>query len=448
MRPQAVIIAGGKGSRLGHLSENIPKPMVRIGDTPILEFQIKLLKRYGIKHITLTTGFLSEVIESYFGDGSRFGVKIDYFREEKPLGTAGGIKELAKRLNSDFIVLYGDVMINMDLSELLKFHKAKDAAATLVLHPNDHPYDSDLVEIDEDKRIVRFHPKPHRPDRYFRNLVNAGVYVLSPQIIGYIEEGISSDFGRDVFPKIVETENLYGYTTPEYIKDMGTPERLKQVTSDYLTGRTARFTLKNKRPAIFLDRDGVINYELNLLHKVADFALLPRAAQAVRMINASDFLAVVITNQPVVARGLCSIKQLEKIHNKMDTLLGAEGAKLDAVYYCPHHPDAGYPGENPKYKILCSCRKPEIGLIKKAQAELNIDLQRSFFIGDSARDILCGKNAGLTTVGVATGNGCKDADIAPDYFFKDLHEAVDFIISCDDYYFFQQTKHDNYANAI
>lgn len=429
MRTKAIILAGGMGSRLKKLSIKVPKPLVKVGGIPVLEHQIRLLKGYGIKHITLVTGYLSEVIEDYFKNGNRFGVKIDYLKEKKPLGTAGGIKELEYKLASNFLVLYGDVMVNMNLGKLLKFHRTKRSRCTLVLHPNDHPYDSDLVEINEDKRITHFYSKPHAAGRYFRNLVSAGIYIISPRIIRYIKKGIKTDFGRDIFPKIVCKEHLFGYKTAEYIKDIGTPARLKQVRKDCQRGKIKRLNSKYKRPAIFLDRDGVINEKAGLLYKAEDFKLLNRAAKAIKKINESDFLTIVITNQPVIARNLCSVEQLEQIHKKMDTLLGREGAKVDAVYYCPHHPDKGYPGENPEYKINCRCRKPKIGMIEKAGEEFNIDMESSFLVGDSYRDILCGKNAGLTTIGLMSRDGCKDSDIEPDYFFEDLYQAIEFIIN-------------------
>jgi len=402
--------------------------MVKIGDAPLLEHQIRLLKKYGVEQVVLMTGYLSQVIEDYFGDGNRFGVKIDYFREEKPLGTTGGIKELQDELTADFIVFYGDVMANMNLEKLIKFHQAEERACTLVLHPADHPRDSDLVEVDENHRIIRFHSKPHPRGRYFRNLVSAGIYIMSPRILKHIEKDVKADFGRDIFPRIVAKERLYGCITAEYVKDIGTPQRLKQVRNDYANGKIEKLGNENKRPAIFLDRDGVINKKNGLIYQLKDFELLDGAAKAIKKINESPFLSIVVTNQPVIARNLCTIEQLEEIHKKMDTLLGIENAKLDAVYYCPHHPDKGFAEENAAYKIKCRCRKPDIGMIEKAQQEFNIDLCRSFFIGDSFRDVLCGKNADLTTIGLMTGDACKDGDIKPDYLFENLYEAVDFII--------------------
>ena len=149
----------------------------------------------------------------------------------------------------------------------------------------------------------------------------------------------------------------------------------------------------------------------------------------IKKINESEFLAIIITNQPAVAKGFCLIENINEIHRKMETVLGESGAKLDGIYFCPHHPEKGLKGENPKYKIKCSCRKPGIGMLQKAAKDFNIDLEGSYFIGDSFRDILCGKNAGMKTCGLKTGRGCKDGDIKPDYLKKNLLEAVNFIIN-------------------
>ncbi|MFH1575541.1 MAG: HAD-IIIA family hydrolase, partial [Candidatus Nealsonbacteria bacterium] len=323
---------------------------------------------------------------------------------------------------------YGDVMLDIDIRLLLEFHRKKKSACTLALHPNDHPQDSDLVEIDANQRIAAFHPKPHSKNEYLSNLVNAGLYVISPEILKYIKRGVKTDWGKDVFPKIVRKEMLYGYITAEYLKDIGTPKRLSEVRKDYQDGKIPRMNRKNKKRAIFLDRDGVINETESDVSRINDFKLFPKTAQAVKQINDSEFLAIVITNQPAVAKGFCSMEELENIHKKMETLLGENGAKLDGIYFCPHHPDKGFAGENLKYKIKCSCRKPKIGLVKMAEKDFNIDLKHSYFIGDSSRDILCGRKAGMTTIGVKTGRGCRDGKIKPDFLFEDLKQAINFII--------------------
>ena len=175
-----VIIAGGKGTRLG--LKDIPKPMVQVGNIPLLEHQIRLAKKNDIDDIYILSGYLSEVIEGYFGDGSAFGVKITYIKENVPFGTAGAVRQLEDKINDRFIVFYGDVLLDIDIKSFMKYDSLSDSIATIIVHPNDHPYDSDLVEIDDENIVTAFHSKPHNTNRYYRNLVNAAVYILSPEI--------------------------------------------------------------------------------------------------------------------------------------------------------------------------------------------------------------------------------------------------------------------------
>ena len=423
-----IILAGGKGTRMGNLTQEIPKSMIRVGDMPVLKHQILLLKKYNITQIIIPVNFLKEPIMEFFGNGSELGVQISYFEEPSPLGTVGGIKELENHLKDDFLVLYGDIMINMDLNRLLAFHKKKNSECTLVLHPNDHPFDSDLVETNNDGRVIRMYPKPHDPDAYYPNLVNAGVYLFSPSIFNFLEKGKKADFGRDVFPRIYNSINMFGYNTSEYIKDMGTPERLKEVETDYRSGKIQRSGYGVKQKAIFLDRDGVLNEEVSYINKPEDLILYPFTAEAVAKINSSDYKAIVVTNQSVIARNLCTLEELKVIHNKMETELGKSRAKLDAIYICPHHPDKGYPEERKEYKIDCLCRKPKPGMLFDAALYFNLDLSASFIIGDTERDIQAGINSGCTTVGVMTGYGLKKTSVLPDFFFSNLKEAVDFLV--------------------
>ena len=425
---KAVILAGGKGTRMGKLAKVIPKPMIEIGGKPILTHQINLLKKYEITDIYVLVNHLKLPIIEYYGNGRDFGVDITYFEEPVPLGTVGGIKEIEEELKEDFMVLYGDIMVNMHLERLISFHTKNASECTLVLHPNDHPFDSDLVETNELGRVVNFYPKPHEPDAYYPNLVNAGLYIFSPSVFKYIEKGKKADFGRDIFPSIFSEVKMFGYNTAEYLKDMGTPERLKEVEKDYTSGKISRSNLEHMQKAIFLDRDGVLNEEISFISKPEDMVLYDFTPAAIRKINQSDYKSIVITNQSVIARNLCSIEELKVIHNKMETLLGKEKAKIDALYFCPHHPDKGYPEERAEYKIECFCRKPKPGMILDAAFDYNLDLNKSFIIGDTERDIEAGINAGCTTVGVMTGYGLRKSSIRPHFFFANLLEAVNFII--------------------
>jgi len=391
-----LIIAGGKGTRIASVTNEIPKAMIPVAGKPVLEYQIELAKRYGFTDIILVIGHLGNVIQDYFQDGSKWNVTITYIEEKNALGTSGALPQLRELLSEDFFVFYGDTIMDIALDKMLSFHEKKEAEATLFLHPNNHPYDSDLVAVDESGQITNFYSKPHPNDLICRNLVNAALYILSPKIIDFIPVDQKSDFGKDIFPAgLVAGLSMYGYISAEYIKDMGTPDRYEQVCGDVISGKVAKLNKINKRKAIFLDRDGVISKEIDLLKAPDQLELIQGAAEAIKLINQSGYLAIIVTNQPVIARNLCSLDELNVIHSTLETLLGREHAFVDSIYYCPHHPDGGYPEERKEYKILCECRKPKPGMIIQASQDWNIDLSKSYIIGDRISDIKAGENAGL-----------------------------------------------------
>lgn len=393
---KVVIIAGGQGTRIASVNSEIPKAMIPIAGKPVLEYEVELAKRYGFTEFLFIIGYLGDQIENYFGDGSQWGVHIDYFKEEKPLGTAGALGLLKEQLTDDFFVFYGDTVTDFDMQAMLAFHKSKQADATLFVHPNDHPYDSDIVEMDSEGRVKGFCHKPHPEGFVSHNVVNAALFIFSPKVLEQIEPGVKSHIEKHVLPACIDAGmRLYGYVSYEYIKDMGTPDRYYSVCDDVISGKVARLNRQYPRKAIFLDRDGVINREVNLLNKPEQMELLPGAADAIRYINSKGYLAVVVTNQPVIARNLCSLEELDYIHATLETLLGKEQAYLNGIYYCPHHPDKGYPEERPEYKIACDCRKPKPGMLLKAASDWNIDLSESYMIGDSDRDIQAGHAAGV-----------------------------------------------------
>ena len=392
---KVVIIAGGKGTRIASVASDIPKSMIPVAGKPVVEYQIELAKRYGFTDILFIIGHLGEQIKDYFGDGSKWGVSIDYYHETKPLGTAGALPLVKDKLTDSFFVFYGDTIMDFDMNEMLSFHKENNSDATLFLHPNDHPYDSDLVVVDDKNKVDKFIFKPHDGLYAYKNTVNAALYILNKSCVDYIPQGKCA-FEKGLFPLLLNAnKNLYGYISTEYIKDMGTPDRWDKVGKDVESGKVQRLNKQNKRPAIFLDRDGVLCNEIDLLCKKEDVSLIPGVAEAVKKINQSEYLAVVVTNQPVIARNLCDFDELRDIHNRLETLLGEQNAYLDAIYFCPHHPDKGYPEERVEFKIDCDCRKPKPGMILKAAKDYNIDLANSYMIGDRNSDILAGENAGV-----------------------------------------------------
>lgn len=432
MKCNVAIMAGGFGTRLQEVSGGVPKPMVRIMDRPVLEHLVNLCKKFEFTDIALLVHHQHELIQEYFGDGSCFGVKITYRIEVEPRGTAGALIDALPILSDRFFVLYGDTYADVDLNLMWDRHIESKASGTLLLHPNDHPHDSDLVEIDENRQVIKIHPYPCLDKGMHRNLVNAALYVLEKEALGQITlkvEGL--DLARHAFPRMLDAGLiLKGYITPEYIKDMGTPERLKKVEHDILDGISDRLSNRNNRACIFLDRDGTINEEVNYLCKPDQLKLLPGVGSAIKRANESGVLVVGITNQPVVARGEATTGDIDRIHSQLDYLLGLEGAYLDRIYYCPHHPNGGYLGEIPKLKIKCNCRKPETELVDLASRDLKIDRQSSWFIGDTTSDIEAGKRAGLRTILLRTGYAGSDGKYSsvPDYIAADLYSAIEWIL--------------------
>ena len=416
---KTVIMAGGKGTRISSVASDIPKPMIRIEGKPVLEHEIECLRDQGFTDLIITVSHLGHIIMDYFGDGSGispstgkpFGVQIEYYVEKEPLGNAGALFRLKDKLTEDFLLLNADAIFDVDFNRFIAFHKQHGGVATLFTHPNSHPYDSGLVFADNNGAVTKWLAKEDARPQYYRNRVNAGLHVLSPKIL---EQDINTpkiDLDRQLLKPLAGTGTMFCYDSPEYVKDMGTPERYDSVCKDFVAGMVKGKNLQNKQKAIFLDRDGTLNRYIGFLRNIEDFELLPDVCEAVKQINASGYLAVVATNQPVIARGEVTYAQLQEIHNKMETLLGEKGAYLDAIYYCPHHPHKGYEGEIPELKFDCSCRKPKPGMLVQAAEDFNIDLSQSWMIGDGENDILAGKAAGCRTALLGTESYGQDLSV-------------------------------------
>ena len=429
---QAVIMAGGKGTRLRSITnDEIPKPMAPIAGKPILQWQIECLRRSGVTDVLLIIGYLGEKIEAYFGSGADFGVRIDYFREEQPLGTAGALAEVADRLEEDFLLVFGDTIFDISIPRMMAFHREKQAEATLFVHPNSHPFDSDIVLRDETQRVCGFLSKHDTRMDWYDNCVNAGFYIVNKRLCGRIVRGEKTDLEKQVlWPLARQGGAVYAYLSPEYIKDVGTQERITAAAGELERGVVAARNLEKKQKCVFLDRDGTVNQYRGLISTPEQLELEPCAAEAIRLLNRSGYLAVVVTNQPVVARGMCSVEDVENIHRKLSTLLGQEGAYLDGIVFCPHHPDKGYPEENPAYKIPCRCRKPDIGMLTACAERFNIDLAQSWMVGDTTVDLQTGLNAGTHTALVLTGEAGRDGkyDVQPQRTGADLLDVVKQII--------------------
>jgi histidinol-phosphate phosphatase family protein len=430
---QAVILAGGKGTRLADRLGGLPKPLIDFCGVPLLERQILLLKKYEFTSILILVNYRAEAIVEFCTLKANWGLDVQCIDDGEPRGTAGAVLGILDRLDDEFIVMYGDTMLQVDLDRFQKFHRCEQGvSATLFLHPNDHPHDSDLVEINEVGDVKKFHPYPHPEGVWLPNLVNAALYwVKRDALLMWRDDKRMLDFGRDIFPAMIEQGmRLRGYNSPEYIKDIGTPSRIDKVSTDFRSGRIDRAGLDYPQAAVFLDRDGTLNFEVNHLRNATDFELLPGVENAIQALNKAEYRVCVVTNQPVIARGDCSVDELANIHNKMETLLGRAGAYVDRIDYCPHHPDSGFAGEVAQLKIDCNCRKPNTGMVDSAILALNIAREKSWMIGDSSSDILAAKRAGLRSILVETGYAGLDHKYlsTPDYVVANLPKAVDFIL--------------------
>lgn len=428
---KTVIMAGGKGTRISELFPDIPKPLIPItaadGTTkPVLQWEIESLISQGFTDIILTVSHMADQIMAYFGDGSAFGCKIQYYVEETPLGNAGALFKMREALGDDpFLLLNADAVFEIDFNRMVKYHQKKAALVTLFTHPNSHPYDSGIVVAEENGAVKQWLTKEDPRPEFYKNRVNAGLHVIDPAVLDVAAASLpfgvdmigepdeqgkirKVDLDRQILKPLCGTGKMYCYDSPEYVKDMGTPERYKAVSRDFQNGVVAAKNLSKSQKAIFLDRDGTINVYKGFLRNIDDFELVEGAADAIKLINESGYLAIIATNQPVIARGEVTTSQLADIHNKMETLLGAEGAYIDGLYYCPHHPHKGYAGEVSELKIDCDCRKPKPGMLLRASKDFNIDLENSWMIGDGENDIKAGKNAGCKTVLIGEGEFGQD----------------------------------------
>ncbi len=413
---KTVLMAGGKGTRIGSIASDIPKPLVKIEGMPILERELYCLKEQGFTDLIITVSHMADQIMAYFGDGRKFGVTIEYYIENEPLGNAGALFRLRDKLTDDFLLLNADVLFDIDFNRFVRYHKESGGWVTLFTHPNSHPYDSGLIISDENGAVVNWLTKEDSRPAWYANRVNAGLHVINPAVLeasGIASERVGQemdgkpckvDLDRDLLKPLCGTGRMFCYDSPEYVKDMGTPDRYRAVCADFKNGVVAAKSLKNKQKAIFIDRDGTINRYVGFLRDINLFELLPGVADAIKAINASGYLAIVASNQPVIARGEVTVEKLESIHHKMETLLGAEGAYVDAIYYCPHHPHKGFAGEVAELKFDCECRKPKPGMLLQAAARYNIDLTASWMIGDSENDIKAGIAAGCKTALIGDGD--------------------------------------------
>jgi D,D-heptose 1,7-bisphosphate phosphatase len=404
-----VINAGGLGTRLSAMYNGLPKALVPVFDEPIIIDQINKFINQGFKEFVILLGHkayeIKAVIEQYY---SKSQLKIKFLIEGSPLGSGGSLLYFMNDLPENFIFTYCDILFDLNVEKLLRFHLEKNSDMTVVVHPNDHPNDSDLVSVKAGGLISAIKSHPHNFEDFTGNLVNAAFYVINRTCLlqtPFAESAL--DFAQDIMPNIVENANVYAYQTPEFIKDMGTPSRLSKVRQIYAN----RFRNTTKNRVICLDRDGTVNRfkEGEYITHVNEFELIEGVGEAISILRDLGYFVVCVTNQPIIARGDASVNDLKAIHSKMDWLLANHNAYFDGVYICPHHPDSGHKGEVSSLKFDCECRKPKTGLLEHVMSYIPFDCQNSWFVGDSWRDIMCGQSFGMKTCSI--GDVELDADM-------------------------------------
>jgi D,D-heptose 1,7-bisphosphate phosphatase len=383
---QAVILAGGLGTRLGDLTRQTPKPLLPIKGVPFLEYLLWNLKRYGITKILLSVGYLSTEIIKNFGNGKDHGISIDYVIEEKPAGTGGALWLAREKLDEIFLVLNGDTLFDINYFDLiLLLEREASQAAVALSHVPDKARFGD-IHLDKN-RIISFNEKSGTGEGF----INGGVYALRREVLEQVSK-IPCSLEKDVFPILASEGKIVGKPYQGFFIDIGLPESFQEA------GKILPFW--KKKPAVFLDRDGVINVDKVYVHRPKDFLWIEGASEGIKWLNDRGYLVIVITNQAGIARGYYSEKEFLEFSNWINEQLQHFGAHIDATYYCPHHPTEGIG----KYRRICNCRKPAPGLIKSALEVWDINTQKSIVIGDKESDLKAAEAAGLNKAFFKGGN--------------------------------------------
>jgi D,D-heptose 1,7-bisphosphate phosphatase len=335
--------------------------------------------------------------------------------------------------DEEFLIVYGDTYFDINIFEFYRFHSSKNSDLSLFTHPNDHPFDSDIVVTDCNDRVINISGYPHSKDFFSANIVNAAFFICNKRVFQNhkFKESFFYDFVKDLIPVFI-SENYYvfSYLSKEYIKDCGTVQRIIQVESDINNNIPRKCSLGSPKSTIFIDRDGTLIKDVGHLNNFRDIVIFEDVFSNLVKLNKFGFLTCLITNQPVIARGDLSFSGLAEVHNYLEWELGKHGAYLDLIEFCPHHPDSGYEGEIPFLKIKCECRKPEIGLFKNVEAKYEIDYNNSWMIGDSTSDILAGNRFGIKTILLLTGEQGLDGkyECNPSFIADSFFSAVEIIL--------------------
>ena len=378
---QAVILAGGIGTRLRPLTYDIPKPMILLNNRPFLEYLIEMLREKGISEVVLLLGYLPEKIVDYFGDGSNFGVKIRYSIGDVSWETGTRIRNAKELLDDHFLLMYCDNYWPLNLKKLVDFYNKHETLAMVTVYTNRDGITRNNILVDDEGYVIKYDKT--RKDKDL-NGVEIGFYIMDKKMLKLMPNHNFS-FEKEILPQLIEKRQLSGYLTDHRYYSIGKLERLPL---------TEKFLRPQK--VIFLDRDGVINKKpakADYVKTWEEFEFLPGAIEAIKLLTQNDYDIYIITNQAGIARGMMTEQDLQEIHAKFKKELEKYNAKIDGIYYCPHGWDEG-----------CECRKPKPGMFFQAAGEHHLDLLKAIFIGDDERDLQAGDAAGCKTILVTSEN--------------------------------------------
>lgn len=372
---QAVILAGGRGERLRPLTDDRPKPMILIHERPFLEYLLEMLQGQGITNILLLLGYLPEKIIDHFGDGSRFGLTIEYSVSDVSDDTGTRIKKAQHLLDDDFLLMYCDNYWPLNLKKLLTFYEQQNTDASVVVYSNKDATTKNNIFVGESGHVMKYDKT--RSDSNL-NGVEIGFFLLNKAVKDLLPDG-DFNFEKEILPRLIDSRQLSGYRTSHRYYSASTPERLP-LTEDFF----------RKRKVMFIDRDGVINKKApkaDYIKKWDEFEFLPGAIEGLHLLRERGYEVYIATNQPGIARGMMTHMDLEQIHVNMEEEFKKNGFEVQGIYSCLHGWDDG-----------CDCRKPKPGLLYWAANEHHFDITKSIFIGDDTRDIEAGEAAGCKTI--------------------------------------------------
>ena len=421
---QAVIICGGHGTRMIQAGFQTPKALLKFGEKTLLELQIEQLRNSGATKILLLLGDGSDSIIDFV---AKKKIQAEYIVEEKVLGTGGALLNAINELDSRFYVVYGDILFSTNISSLKDELLRNSRDLVLMTRATDHIFDSDIVVVDRENHVKQIIRKPGSAKLCHRNNANCGIYLATKDVLEVALKEFKFhekiDFDSDILNFLISKgSNLSIVKSNGYIRDVGTKDRYEAALLDY---ELKKFSLKS-RPTIILDRDGVIIEDLGYVSRAAEINLIPEALTSIKSLCDAGFRVIVITNQPVIARGIATAEDIEAIHSLIDAELAQMNTFITEYYYCPHHPDSGFEGEVKELKIICECRKPKIALYNKANFEFPMSLDCSYAVGDSWRDYQAAKMFGIEFLGIGKDNWLEN-DL-PGKVFSNLAEACRFIL--------------------